>query len=50
MRKVVADLDNDWVLHSSDIDRAIRDIEVEIAICRRCLRPRWPRPLPLTCF
>ena len=24
MRKVVADLDNDWVLHSSDIDTAIR--------------------------
>jgi hypothetical protein len=27
MRKVVADLDNDWVLQSSDIDRAIREIE-----------------------
>ena len=27
MRKVVANLDNDWVLHSSDIDRAIREIE-----------------------
>jgi Family of unknown function (DUF6166) len=27
MRTVVADLDNDWVLQSSDIDRAIRDIE-----------------------
>ena len=27
MRKVVANLDNDWVLQSSDIDRAISDIE-----------------------
>jgi Family of unknown function (DUF6166) len=27
MRKVVANLDNDWVLQSGDIDRAIRDIE-----------------------
>jgi hypothetical protein len=27
MRKVVANLDNDWVLQSSDIDRAIRGIE-----------------------
>ena len=29
MRKVVANLDNDWVLQSSDIDRAIRDIEAK---------------------
>jgi hypothetical protein len=27
MRKVVANLDNDWVLTGSDIDRAISDIE-----------------------
>ena len=27
MRKVVADLDNDWVLNSTDIDRAIAAIE-----------------------
>jgi hypothetical protein len=27
MRKVVANLDNDWVLQSDDIDGAIRDIE-----------------------
>jgi hypothetical protein len=27
MRHVVADLDNDWVLQSSDIDQAIRAIE-----------------------
>ena len=27
MRTVVANLDNDWVLSSSDIDRAIHDIE-----------------------
>jgi Family of unknown function (DUF6166) len=27
MRSVVANLDNDWVLQSSDVDRAIRDIE-----------------------
>ena len=27
MRKVVANLDNDWVLQSSDIDRAVSDIE-----------------------
>ena len=29
MREVVANLDNDWVLQSSDIDRAIRDIEAK---------------------
>jgi hypothetical protein len=29
MKKVVADLDNDWVLQSSDIDRAIREIEAK---------------------
>ncbi len=27
MRKVVANLDNDWVLTGADIDKAIRDIE-----------------------
>jgi hypothetical protein len=27
MKKVVADLDNDWVLTSQDIDRAIGEIE-----------------------
>ena len=27
MKKVVADLDNDWVLTSADIDRAIVEIE-----------------------
>jgi hypothetical protein len=27
MRKVVANLDNDWVLTSDDIERAIKDIE-----------------------
>jgi hypothetical protein len=27
MRKVVADLDNDWVLTSADIDKAISEIE-----------------------
>ena len=27
MRSVVANLDNDWVLQSGDIDQAIRDIE-----------------------
>jgi hypothetical protein len=27
MRKVVANLDNDWVLSSDDIDRAVRAIE-----------------------
>jgi hypothetical protein len=29
MKKVVADLDNDWVLQSSDIDSAIRAIEAK---------------------
>lgn len=29
MRKVVANLDNDWVLDSADIDRAIRDIDTK---------------------
>jgi hypothetical protein len=28
MRDVVANLDNDWVLGSDDIDRAIKEIEV----------------------
>jgi hypothetical protein len=27
MRKVVANLDNDWVLSAGEIDQAIRDIE-----------------------
>ena len=27
MRKVVADLDNDWTLSSGDVDRALREIE-----------------------
>jgi hypothetical protein len=27
MRKVVADLDNDWVLTGADIDKAVADIE-----------------------
>ena len=27
MRKVVANLDNDWVLTGEDIDQAVRDIE-----------------------
>jgi hypothetical protein len=27
MRKVVANLDNDWVLKSEDMDRAIKEIE-----------------------
>jgi hypothetical protein len=27
MRKVVANLDNDWVLSAADIDRAIAEIE-----------------------
>ena len=49
MRNVVANLDNDWVLQSSDIDRAIREIEVEIAICALASGSALPRPLPLTC-
>lgn len=28
MKKVVADMDNDWTLKSDEIDRAIRDIDV----------------------
>jgi len=27
MRKVIANLDNDWVLSAADIDKAIKDIE-----------------------
>jgi hypothetical protein len=27
MQKVVADLDNDWMLSSADVDRALRQIE-----------------------
>lgn len=27
MQRVVADLDNDWVLTSEDVDRALREIE-----------------------
>ena len=27
MKKVVADLDNDWTLSSADVDRALREIE-----------------------
>ena len=27
MKKVVADLDNDWALSSADVDRALREIE-----------------------
>jgi len=27
MKKVIADLDNDWTLTSADVDRALREIE-----------------------
>jgi hypothetical protein len=27
MKKVIADLDNDWTLSSADVDRALREIE-----------------------
>jgi hypothetical protein len=27
MKKVIADLDNDWTLTSADVDRALQEIE-----------------------